>query len=333
MHPITPPTGIPTNATPRTTRLEQLRAAADLCVALERLAPDPDLHDEVSRRLHTLFVRIAACEAGGYTRAEIAQVVWPVRELVGGSPLFSRLQRWPRGYQGDFETLALLHAGESSASEGTLAHLLDTFLLRSPIALQYRNRVARQVALMQDALASRGHAARILVLGAGPAEDVRAVAAHVRLAPGQITLHDADPQALAWAGARLAGAGCATVGGDVLRALAPLAGRGPYDLVLAGAVLDELPDRHAAALLHGVHAELVAPGGRVFVGAAASGSVYRPCLEYLTDWTLVERTERELAGLCRAARVPAGSLRLERDATGTVLLAELVASERALAAA
>src|SRR5687767_10441929 len=92
----------------RRTKLQQLHTAADHCLALARLVPDADLHHEVSRRLHTLFVRIAACEAGGHTRAEIADVVWPVRELVAASPLFARLQRWPRGYQGDFETLALL---------------------------------------------------------------------------------------------------------------------------------------------------------------------------------------------------------------------------------
>ena len=316
----------------RATRLQQLRAAAGDCLALARLVPDPDLHHEVSRRLHTLFVRIAACEAGGYTRAEIAEVVWPVREMVAASPLFARLQRWPRGYQADFETLALLHAGESAAPEGTLAHLLDSFLLRSPVAVQYRHRVARQVGLMQDVLASHGHAARILVLGCGPAEDVRAVAAHVRLAAGQVVLHDADPAALAWAAERI-GPVAATQAGDVLRAVGPLAARGPYDLVLAGGVLDDLPDRHAAALLHAVHAELVAPGGRVFFATAASGNPYRPCLEYLTDWTLVERSEREVGRLCQLAGVPAGALTLSRDATGLALLGELAPTARALAAA
>lgn len=308
-----------------TTRLDTLRTAADHCRALARRAPSPALRPEVARRLHTLFVAITACETGGYTRAEIADVVWPVRELVSASPLFHRLQAWPRGHQGDFETLARLCDDPDDRPVADLGALLDDYLLRSPIAQQYRNRVAHQAGAILDTLLARGRAARVLVLAAGPATDVRAVARLVRLLPGQLVLHDADAAALEWAASELADARSTVevVGGGVLHALAPLAARGPYDLVVLGTALDELPDRHAVALLHALHAELLAPGGRACVTAAADANPFRPCLEYLTDWLLLERSERELVRLCQQAGLPPGTLTLGRDGTGLALLGDV----------
>lgn len=248
-----------------------------------------------------------------------------MRELVSASPLFRRLQSWPRGHQGDFETLARLCDDPDERHVADLGALLDDYLLRSPIAQQYRNRVAHQAGALLDTLLARGRAARVLVLAAGPATDVRGVARAVRLLPGQVVLHDADAAALEWASAQLADAGSVVeiVGGGVPHALAPLAARGPYDLVVLGTALDELPDRHAAALLHALHAELLAPDGRACITAAADANPFRPCLEYLTSWLLVERCERELLRLCQLAGVEPGTLALGRDGTGLALLGDV----------
>jgi hypothetical protein len=52
-----------------------------------------------------LGAEIARAEHAGLARAEIREMVAPVREIFARSPFVRRAQVWPRGYPGDFDTL------------------------------------------------------------------------------------------------------------------------------------------------------------------------------------------------------------------------------------
>lgn len=304
--------------------LHRLRVAAAHCVALAGRIPAPDLDVEVERRLHTLFVRILECEGAGVAAAEIAEAAAPVRRLVAASPLFARLQAVAPGAGPDHRTRELLDAERAPSPPGTLGHLLDGFLLASPIAAQLRNRaVWREALLLETLLARGGGAARVLVLGAGPALEVRRVARRVRFAPGQVTVHDADPAAIAHVLAALGprATGMRFVTGDVRRTAADLAAACRFDLVLVGDALDATDDGAAAALLRIVHDGLLAPDGRIALAAASAGDPLRPCLDHLTSWRPVRRTPAGVAALLAQAGVQGGAM-VTRDGTGLAIMAE-----------
>lgn len=315
--------------------LHRLRLAAEHCVALARRVPALDLDVEVERRLHTFFVAILACEAAGVAAADVAAAVAPVRRMVAVSPLFARLQAVAPGAGPDHRTRDLLGAERSPSRPGTLAHLLDGFLLASPIAQQLRNRAVWREALLLETLLARGGAsARVLVLGAGPAVEVRAVARRVRFAPEQVTVHDADPAAIAHVLAELGprATGVRFVTGDVQRTAADLASARRFDLVLVGDALDAMDDDAAAALLRVVHDGLLAPAGRVALAATSASDPLRPCLDHLTAWRPVRRTEEGVAALLSPAGIR-GDAMITHDGSGVAIMAEAIRRAAALRAA
>ena len=62
----------------------------------------------------------------------------------GRSPLVHRLQAWPRGYAGDFETVEWLCDARNRAQIGTVPWAIEQCSLQSPLAQQHRNKVGLQ---------------------------------------------------------------------------------------------------------------------------------------------------------------------------------------------
>src|SRR5689334_7539095 len=58
----------------------------------------------VTAVLCSLRAAIAECERWQVTHERILNIIGPARELYGQSPFVRRLQQWPRGSPGDFET-------------------------------------------------------------------------------------------------------------------------------------------------------------------------------------------------------------------------------------
>jgi hypothetical protein len=114
---------------------------------------------------------------------------------------------------------------------------------------------------------------------------------------------------------------CRFVQGRVPRALTRLRTSGPFDLVVAGGLFDYLPDAWAVSTLTLVR-ELLAPGGRVLFSNIARGNPFRPWIEYLADWHLIERNESDARRLLAGAGFAAERLRVSRDATGLALIIE-----------
>src|SRR5687768_7133077 len=90
--------------------LERLRTVSEQFMALEKRTPLPltELLHETAAGMHSVAASLSACEAAGVDRDAMAPFVIAIRELHGRSPLVQRLQNWPRGYPGDFETVEWL---------------------------------------------------------------------------------------------------------------------------------------------------------------------------------------------------------------------------------
>lgn len=270
--------------------------------------------------VHDICQALIDCETAGASDADIRRVVEPARAIHGESPFVTRLQRWPRGYPGDFETIEWLCRGDNHAPGGTLAHAIETYALTAAIAQQHRNKVSMQATYMLQAFA-QGRSCRVLSLGCGSSPDLRSIVSQVP-ACARLVLCDSDADALTFSRDRLAAIGdrCHFVHGFVPRVLRRVTDLGPFNLIMAGGLFDYLSDRFIVRTLRDAW-QLLAPGGRIVFTNIASENPYRVWIEYLGDWKLIERSEADIAALCRTAGVPMPEL--TRDATSLAIIATL----------
>ncbi len=304
--------------------IRQLHWACRSLVILAEGEPSDDTYafHRVGALIHGICEALAKCEHAGVSPEDIRTVIGPARAVHARSPFVRRLQDWPRGYPGDFETIEWLWRAENHAAPGTFAHALERYALTSTIAQQHRNKVVFQAACVLEAL-ERHPQARILSLACGSSPDVRTISGHVK--PGaRFVMCDSDPDALAFSAGRLTAIAdrCRFVHGMVPRVLRQVRDDGPYHLIFAGGLFDYLSDRLVALSLGAAWRTLLAPGGRIVFTNIARGNPFRVWLENLAEWQLIERAESDVERICREAGISA-PVTLDRESTGLALLASV----------
>ena len=262
-----------------------------LCDLQDQLIASLDAGDRDAIWTHTraLCDEIAALEAAAVPRHTIIRILAPARAAHGESPFVRRLQTWPRGYPGDFETIEYLVGGTNLAPRGTRAWWAEQIALTSPIAVQHRCKVRRQAAEIRAASERKANA-RILILACGGGRDLQVLIDEAHTLPGaHLTLIDQDPEAvlLATDRARVLGASVTPLCVDVLRGIRRA--EGPFDLVLAGGLFDYLEDPTIELLMRLARRKM-AEGGMFFFTNIAEGNPYRVWIEYLAAWQLIARS-------------------------------------------
>ncbi len=279
---------------------------------------------EVVGGIHLLCAAIAYAEAHGVSADRIRREVEPARSIHARSPLGAHLQRWPRGYMGDFEVIERLMSPRNSATPGTIEYWIEHYALHSAVAQQHRNKVSRQQELIEEAaIAEKG--ARVLLIACGSAPDLRRISREAWRS-ATFVLNDADEGALEFCARGLAEHldRVTFVSGSVFKRLTRLRELGPYDLVLAGGLFDYLPERAASVLIRTVTERLLAPGGRFFFTNISAGNPFRHWIEYIADWMLIERSESDVARLIQeSAKDVTCDFELARDASNLSILATL----------
>jgi extracellular factor (EF) 3-hydroxypalmitic acid methyl ester biosynthesis protein len=300
--------------------LRSVALASGRLVSLLQHTPRDPAHSfhRVVAVVHDLCGALVYAETAGCTREELRGATRAARDLHGVSPFIRRLQDWPRGYPGDFETIEWLCEATNRAAPGTLARVLETYALASAVAQQHRNKVMFQAECVREAM-SRKPDARVLSLACGSSPDIRSILPSVAPA-ASFVLCDSDPDALAFSARHLEPLGnrCRFVHGSVPRVLRRVVADGPFDLVYAGGLFDYLPDRLLVRTLAIASRSLLAPDGRLVFTNIASGNPFRVWLEYLANWTLIERSESDIQRLCAEAGLDAPSI--EREGTALALL-------------
>lgn len=281
--------------------------------------------DDVVIHVHRLMRAVRAAEQDGQPRDVIRAALSDVRGIHARSPFIRRLQEWPRGYPGDFETIEALCEARPGTRAGTLEHALERYAYNCAAAQQHRNKVAHQGRLILDAFRAHRSEARVLTLACGGSRDIAPFAAELADYGGTLVMNDVDPGALALSRSRLSALGerLVIVPGNGIVRYPDVAKHGPFDLVVAGGLFDYLPDRVASHLLRGVWASL-RPAGRFFWTNMARGNPYRPWIETCADWILLERSDEDVLALAAAAGIPAASVKLSREETGLTVLVEVV---------
>ena len=272
--------------------------------------------------IHEICDALYDAEAAGVPPDQLRAIVAGARAVHAQSSFIRRLQEWPRGYPGDFETIERLWQAENYETPGTVGHAFETYALSSSIAQQHRNKVALQAACIRQAMAG-GRRARVLSIGCGSSPDLRSVIDQTTAA-SEFVLCDSDPDALEHSRTRLGAIAdqCYFVQGMVPRVLRRVRGPERFDLILAGGLFDYLSDRFIVRTLHESWHDLLAPEGRILFTNIGRGNPFRVWLEYLANWRLIERSESDIVELCRSAEIPVEPS-LVRDATGLSIVAVL----------
>jgi len=268
--------------------------------------------------VHAICAAIVDAEEEGMERDEIVEILKPVRAIHARSPFVDRLQRWPRGYPGDFETVEYICSGANRAPEGTIEHCCEQYALTRGIAQQHRNKVQFQAARIQQTMMEKPRASKVLLLACGSCPDLRSIEMLEQIA-GEIWINDADSAALNFAQSMLQHVRdrIRVVPGNALSVARTAKSR--FDLVMAGGLFDYLDDRAASLLIRMITDRLLAPGGVFFFTNIAEGNPYRPLIEYFGDWFLIERSEDDIRRLCKGA----GEVTIKREASGLTHIIEV----------
>ena len=315
-------------SSPRGSRARLCRVALEMAASFapEKGGDTVASYHRVAGLMHHLCAAIREGELAGMARESILSAIAPARDAHAESPFVARLQRWPRGYPGDFETVEYLCDGRNRATWGTLGWAIEEYALRTAAAQQHRNKVAWQAvkarAVAYEA-AEGGREARILSIACGGSRDIFAAGDELSRSGARLVLNDLDPAAVACSLERLRSfrLQITPVVGDIFMAQRRLGEYGPFDLVLAGGLFDYLDARRAKWLIERL-TRLVRPGtGRLCLTNIAAPNPYRIWLEYLANWIIVERAEGELRDLWASCDSAVECLTL--DTTGLTWLAEV----------
>lgn len=304
-------------------------------LSLKENASIPFFHKTMAT-VHEISAQICVCEALEIPKEEITNRISLARKIHGNSPFLSRLQTWPRGYPGDFETIDYLVNQKNHCDKGTIEYVLEEMGLGSVICQQHRNKLQYQADLILREIVRANTLAVdsqdgpvILILASGSGRDVSRIVDIVRHMNFRLVLNDFDNEALNRAREELAPiqGRCEFVQGNALMSIAKLSMRGPYDLILAGGLFDYLNERQANFLLTKIRARLLRPTGKLVFTNIAAGNPYRPWLEYILDWHLIERSETDVTNLCIDAGFLPDDVTVGRDPSNLTILTEICARE------
>ncbi|WP_074238607.1 class I SAM-dependent methyltransferase [Chitinophaga niabensis] len=255
-----------------------------------------------------------------YPREMITHAIHPIRHLAAASPFLERAQRWPRGYQGDFQTIEHILNAENKASPGTMAYAIEDFFLHSPICQQHRNKVTAQAALISSVIAGNG-AARILSIGCGTSADLYACSEALAASACEVVLVDTDVSALEYSRGRLPEleGRLSVIEGNVYRIAKKIPAH--FDLIIIGGVFDYLEDKAIVAITKELRAKLN-PDGILFFTNIATGNPYRVSMEYLADWCLIERSSNDIFNLLKSSGAHE-RYEIEKEDTGLTYLVKV----------
>jgi extracellular factor (EF) 3-hydroxypalmitic acid methyl ester biosynthesis protein len=309
-------------------RLDTALSAFHLAERTYRARDSASLH-RTGAAIHALNGALLDCEEANIDSDLLRVKVAGARLMHRRSELCRRLQDWPRGYPGDWESIDYLLDGINRTPEEDFGHALEQHALWCAASQQHRNKVAYQTMLF-DRLISRKPTAKVLSIACGGSRDLASLVHRADDFRGTVVLNDADGSALDVSLTRLAPFGdrCIRVQGSALNVVSQAAHFGPFDLVVAGGLFDYLSDALAIRLLREVYRKCIAADGLFLFTNIGVDNPYRPWMSYMGSWRLLERSENAIVDLCQRASIPRDCVRLTRDATGLAWLIELAKPTR-----
>jgi SAM-dependent methyltransferase len=256
------------------------------------------------------------------------------RELLPYLLLTEHAERYlskPRGYAGDFKSIADMYANRPEGV-GRLGATLDECFLETKSAKAVRNRRGLLKKEIEEQIAQRtdGDPCRVTSIACGPGAEIFDVfELRGRDTPLKATLIDIDFQALAYVADIRDRLGLKKhiqlhQGNLIHLAL----GREsiaipPQDLIYSIGLVDYFDDEFVVALMNWSH-EVLKPGGRAIFGNFHPRNPVKAMLEYVTEWELIHRTEQDMSRLYSKSAFGRDCTRVQFEDQGINLFAECV---------
>jgi len=308
--------------------LKTLNKLVDNFCKLENKLNLSNIYDDLKLSMAKICKTIDECEANGVKRESIISIIEPIKKIFRTSPFLNRMQEWPRGYHGDFETLEYLVSGINKAKVNTFSYQCEKYALESPICEQHRNKIKHQSQLIIDTINNYNEPS-ILSIASGGSIDIRRSLNFINNRKAKFVINDIDKDAIEFSSTKLLSypSNCEFnfIPGNVFRLVTrKVKSHDPFDLVVTGGLFDYLPDNAIVYIIQGVLHNLLKPGGKMFFTNIACDNPYNSWLIYLFNWALIERNEDHIQKLINDAGSKTNfSSRVWRDETGITCLAEI----------
>ncbi|TNE50206.1 MAG: class I SAM-dependent methyltransferase [Deltaproteobacteria bacterium] len=312
--------------------LQQLSRTVASFLAIELEPHDPvRVYGEVAVGMSQLSLDILRCEQANLSKDEILEVLAPAREALSESVFLQRCQEWPRGYPGDFETIHHLYYAENKAPKGTLGYYCEAFSLHSASTQQHRNKLHHQAHLLTDLSRERANEeVHILSLASSSCIDLHMAMPFLQQSQAQIVVNDVDEDALEAARSLLAplASQCTFHCGNAMELVAWDAEElGLFDCIFTGGLFDYLSDKHVVFLLKQMLRYMLKPGGFVFFTNIAKPNPFRPSMEYLGSWAIIERTPEDIERLVAKTGVENLTVNVQQEQTGLTHMVRVQTSD------
>ncbi len=309
--------------------MKSLIESVNSFVALEqrsKLTHLERLCQEVVNEIDKLCKQLLICEKNGYKRSQIVEVLRPTQAIFQKSPLVWRMQNWPRGYPGDYETMEYICDAINKAPENTVEYWCEEYALSCPAAQQYRNLVNYQALQVIETFRIASQKPRVLSLACGSCRDIWSIQIFLKeFSSGEIILTDLDSEALEFSRARLKSieGKLQFLQGNLIQVLPTLESSGEFDLVVAGALFDYLSKPVAKYLIKHVYKYLLKPNGKFIFTNIVKGNSYRTFVEYFGNLILIERDEKEVLDICRQLGLNEQGISFKKEESDLRLIVEI----------
>ena len=283
-------------------------------------------YTECCSSLWNICLAISDCEEAGCSRDSIRAITSCFREKAGEhSNLIERMQTWPRGYAGDFETVELIVDGTNHAEPNSLSYFFEQFGLNSAMSQQHRNKIVHQAEAIVQSIRKNKDKSRILSLASGGCLDILYASQLEELNEAEFVFNDIDRESLELSKSRTDALGLSTtfIEKDVISLLSHSEKLGKFDLIVVGGLFDYLSDKAIVFILKNSLSHLMDSGGKFLFTNIANNNPHRYWMEYLLDWRLIERDEERLFDLIERAGFSIDKVTIKKELTGLTWIVEL----------
>ncbi len=265
-----------------------------------------------------------------------------IHPVVLCAPFVYRSFEKPLGYAGDYEIVNMMLRDPYEGSS-LFAKALNYVFLEAPPVQAHRNRIAYLEQTLEVEVArvqSSGKRAAIYNLGCGPAQEVEHFVERSPAADfADFTLLDFNRETVEYVRSRLVPLlqrrerntrievverSVHQILKDAADPAAQPAGR-RWDVIYCAGLFDYLSERVCARLLEVFYRQLN-PGGLIVATNVSRSNPSRRWMEFVVEWNLVYRNEREFLDLVAPER--RGSASVRSDSTGVNLFLEIRKGEQ-----
>ena len=245
----------------------------------------------ILRMSYDLSASIKHALLAGMTNKEIRDKVELAREVFKHSNFISRLQRWPRGYPGDFETIEQLYFAEPT-STNYLGSIMDKAAFNWPITQQHRNKINHQCEEIRK-ICSGVKNPKILIVASGGGIDAWKAQDSLENAHATVVFNDIEEDAINLVKKRCIDSAYEQIfiPGNLFRKRKKFLDFGPYDLILCGGLFDYIEMERISFFIKSLYEKALNSNGKIFFTNLAAGNPYQGFIETVCDWKMIYRSE------------------------------------------